>query len=130
MNITPVGSTWQRRRFQCMAWMCAMGQVLLRCTIKRRQLRELMAKLAPCRIVMETGFGAHQWARDFQTLGHEVKLMSPRFVAPYRHGGKNDGNDEEAICEAVRRPNKRFVPAKTMEPLSVLCLHRVHRGFN
>jgi transposase len=55
--------------------------------------------------------------------------MSPRFVAPYRHGGKNDGNDAEAICEAVRRPNMRFVPVKSLEQQAVLCLHRVHTGF-
>ena len=30
--------------------------------------------------------------------------MAPRFVAPYRKNGKNDGNDAEAICEAVTRP--------------------------
>jgi transposase len=38
--------------------------------------------------------------------------------------GKNDANDAEAICEAVGRPNMRFVPVKTEEAQAVLTLHR------
>ncbi len=55
--------------------------------------------------------------------------MAPRFVAPYRKNGKNDGNDAEAICEAVSRPQMRFIPIKTPEQQAVLCLHRVRQGF-
>jgi transposase len=55
-------------------------------------------------------FGAHEWARRFAQHGHTVKLMAPKFVAPYRKSGKNDSNDAEAICEAVGRPSMRFVP--------------------
>jgi hypothetical protein len=33
----------------------------------------------------------------------KVKLMSPRYVKPYRQGNKNDPNDAEASCEAVTR---------------------------
>jgi transposase len=50
-------------------------------------------------------------------MGHTVKLIAPKFVVPYRKSGKNDGNDAEAICEAVTRPNMRFVPIKTAERL-------------
>ncbi|MFO1502431.1 MAG: IS110 family transposase [Steroidobacteraceae bacterium] len=48
---------------------------------------------------------------------------------PYRRGGKNDGNDAEAICEAVSRPNMRFVPVKDLNQQSWLTLHRVRQGF-
>src|ERR1035438_9274672 len=51
---------------------------------------------------------------------NSAKLMAPKFVAPYRKGGKNDGNDAEAICEAVARPNMRFVPIKSIEQQSDL----------
>jgi transposase len=34
--------------------------------------------------------------------------------------GKNDGNDAEAICEAVGRPNMRFVPVKSAEQQAIL----------
>ena len=55
--------------------------------------------------------------------------MAAKFVAPYRKGGKNDGNDAEAICEAVSRPNMLFVPVKSMEQHALLTLHRVRLGF-
>ena len=86
-------------------------------------------QLPPCLIGMEACSGAHEWARRFATFGHSVKLMAPKFVAPYRKGGKNDGNDAEAICEAVARPNMRFVPIKSIEQQSDLTLHRVRQGF-
>jgi transposase len=72
--------------------------------------------LSHCLIGMEACSGAHHWAREFQKLGHTVRIMAPKFVAPYRMSGKrgkNDANDAAAICEAVTRPNMRFVPVKT-----------------
>ncbi|MDP1092502.1 IS110 family transposase, partial [Klebsiella pneumoniae] len=35
----------------------------------------------------------------------------------------------EAICEAVTRPNMRFVPFKTAEQQAVLALHRSRQSF-
>jgi transposase len=55
--------------------------------------------------------------------------MAPKFVAPYRKSDKNDGNDAEAVCEAVTRPNMRFVPVKSTEQQALLALHRVRQGF-
>jgi transposase len=78
---------------------------------------------------MEACAGAHEWARRFGELGHEVKLMAAKFVIPYRKNGKNDGHDAEAICEAVGRPNMRFVPVKSAEQQAVLALHRTRQGF-
>jgi transposase len=78
---------------------------------------------------MEACSGAHDWARRFTAFGHTVRLMAAKFVAPYRKSGKNDGNDAEAICEAVARPNMRFVPVKTVEQQSDLSLHRVRQGY-
>jgi hypothetical protein len=37
---------------------------------------------------------------------------------------KNDATDADAICEAVTRPNTRFVATKTPEQQSCLTLHR------
>lgn len=77
---------------------------------------------------MEACSGAHHWARHLVGLGHRVGIMAPRFVAPYRKGAKNDGNDAEAVCEAVSRPGMRFVPVKSAEQQAVLCLHRIRAG--
>jgi len=55
--------------------------------------------------------------------------MSPQFVKPYVKTNKHDMADAEAICEAVKRPNMRFVPIKTVEQQSILSIHRARQGF-
>lgn len=105
------------------------GRTVLRRTVRRDRLVETVAALPPCLIGMEACSGAHEWGRRFQQHGHAVKLMAPKFVAPYRKSDKNDGNDAEAVCEAVTRPNMRFVPVKSVEQQALLVLHRVRQGF-
>lgn len=105
------------------------GQVVLRKRLNRENLLTLMANLLPCRVGMEACGGAHHWARKFRDMGHDVRLMSPQFVKPYVKSNKNDGLDAEAICEAVARPNMRFVPIKGTEQqeTSKACTGRVPR---
>ena len=43
--------------------------------------------------------------------------------------GKNDVAVAAALCEAVRRPNMRFVPVKQEHQQLILCLHRTRNGF-
>src|SRR3970040_2376055 len=105
------------------------GRVVLRRTVRRDQLLGVVASLSPCLIGMEACSGSHEWGRRFQEHGHTVRLMAPKFVAPYRKSGKNDGNDAEAICEAVTRPNMRFVPVKSVEQQALRAMHRVRQGF-
>ena len=88
---------------------------VLRKTVSRGALLELMAQLPRCLIGMEACSGAHQLARNLQPLGHLPRIMMPKFIIPYRRNQKNDGNDAEAICEAAARPNMRFVPIKSVE---------------
>ena len=107
----------------------AAGHTVLRKTVRREKLMELIAALPPCLIGMEACGGAHQWARQFQAHGHRVGIMMARFVAAYRKNSKNDGHDAEAICEAVARPNMRFVPVKSAEQQAILSLHRVRQGY-
>ena len=105
---------------------------LLRPSVARSKLNELVAALPPCVIGIEACSGAHHWARQFQAQGHTVKLMAPKLVAPYRMSGKrgkNDAADAAAICEAVQWPNMRFVPVKSEEQQSRLMVHRARQGF-
>jgi transposase len=74
---------------------------------------------------MEARGGAHDWAREIAKLGHQVRLMSPRFVRPYVKSNKNDAKDAEAICEAVARPSMRFVAVKRQAEQDKMALHRV-----
>ena len=100
---------------------------MLRKTVSRGALLELMAQLPRCLVGMEACSGAHQLARDLQPLGHLPRIMMPKFIIPYRRNQKNDGNDAAAICEAVARPNMRFVPIKSVEQQAVLVVHRVRK---
>ena len=97
----------------------------LRKTLKRSQVMKFFAQLNLCIVGIESCGSAHHWARKLRSFGHEVRMMAPQFVAPYRKSDKNDHNDAEAICEAAGRPNMRFVPVKTEEQQAVLMVHRV-----
>jgi transposase len=100
------------------------GKVVLTRRVTRNKLLEVVANIPPCMIGMEACAGAHYWGREFEKLGHKVKLMSPKFVKPYVKTNKNDKGDAEAICEAVGRPTMRFVPIKTVEQEDIQALHR------
>ncbi|RJG04454.1 IS110 family transposase [Noviherbaspirillum sedimenti] len=100
------------------------GKTKIRKTLSRGDLLEFFAKLPPCLVGIEACGGAHYWARELGRLGHDARLMASQFVIPYRKSGKNDANDAEAICEAVGRPNMRFVPVKSEEAQAILTMHR------
>ena len=103
------------------------GYTVLRRRIARTQLRACFAQLRPCLVGIEACGSAHHWARELRALGHDVRLIAPQFVAPYRKNDKNDGSDAEAICEAVGRPHMRFVPVKEVEQQAVLTVHRARQ---
>jgi transposase len=91
----------------------AAGQVVIRRQLKRRFVLSFFEKLPPCLVGIEACASSHHWSRELQALGHTVRLMPPAYVKPYVKRQKNDTTDAEAICEAVTRPNMRFVPTKT-----------------
>ncbi len=101
------------------------GKPVLKKRLNRKQLSEFMVNLRPCLVGMEACSGANFWARQLRAQGHEVKIMAPQFVKPYRKNSKNDFNDAEAICEAVTRPNMRFVPIKETVHQDVQSIHRI-----
>ncbi len=85
------------------------GEVVIRRQLKRRQVLPFFQKLPHCLVGMEACATSHHWARELAKLGHEVRLMPPRYVKR----NKNNAADAEAICEAVQRPAMRFVPIKS-----------------
>lgn len=127
MNVTTVGIDLAKNVFSVHG-VDAHGKVVLKKTVSRGKLLECFARLPPCVVGMEACTGAHHWARRLRELGHDARIIAPRFVIPYRKNGKNDGNDAEALCEAVSRPAMRFVPVKSSEQQALLCLHRIRQG--
>jgi len=107
----------------------AEGNVILRRQLKRRYVLAFFQKLPSCLVGIEACASAHHWSRELQALGHTVRLMPPAYVKPYVKRHKNDATDAEAICEAVTRPNMRFVATKTPEQQSCLMLHRTRHLF-
>ncbi len=128
MKITTIGVDLAKDVFQ-LHGVDGRGKRILRKQLKRGQVLEYFAQLGPCLVGMEACAGSHYWARELSALGHEVKLMAPQFVKPYVKTNKTDAADAEAICEAVSRPNMRFVPVKDVEQQAVLSLHRARAGF-
>jgi transposase len=103
----------------------AEGNVVIRRQLKRRYVLTFFQKLPPCLVGIEACASSHHWSRELLALGHTVRLMPPAYVK--RH--KNDATDAEAICEAVTRPNMRFVATKTPEQQSCLTVHRTRHLF-
>ncbi len=128
MNVKTIGIDLAKAIFQIHG-VNEHGKCLFNKPFKRAQMIPFFANLPPCLIGMEACSSAHYWASKLQGLGHTVKLMAPQFVKPYVKTNKNDAADAEAICEAVSRPNMRFVPMKSSEQLAGLALHRARQGF-
>lgn len=93
----------------------AEGEVVFRKKVSRKQFLAFMQAHPRCRVAMEACATAHHWARTLMSLGHEVRLIAPKFVKPYVKNQKNDMADAEAIAEAASRPTMRFVEVKTPE---------------
>jgi len=124
MNIKRIGIDLAKQVFQ-LHGVDHQEKTVLRKQLKRHQVLGYFAQLPPCLIGMEACGSSHHWARELQKQGHTVKLMAPQFVKPYVKGNKNDANDAEAICEAVARPNMRFVAVKTIEQQDIQAVHRI-----
>jgi len=100
------------------------GRIVVRKRMGRDKLAAFMVQLPPCLVGMEACGGSNDWARKLAAMGHDVRLISPQFVKPYVKSNKNDMADAAAICEAVSRPNMRFVPIKSVEQQDIQSLHR------
>jgi transposase len=111
----------------------AAGRVLTTRALARDKFIAWCALLpAGCIVAMETSSSSHHWARKLIALGLDARIIAAQLVSPYRKqgaSGKNDANDAAAICEAASRPQMHFVPVKSIEQQSMLCVHRLREGF-
>lgn len=120
---TRIGVDLGKNYFQIHALPADGGAPLTR-KIKRSNFLAFFEGIAPCAIGMEACGSAHYWARELARRGHNVTLMPPIYVKPYVKRGKNDAVDAAACCEAMSRPDMRFVPVKSAEQQAELSLHK------
>lgn len=104
------------------------GKRIMNKNIHRGSMVTFFANLPSCVVAMEACSSCHYWARTIESLGHEVKIVHPRYVTPYRMGDKNDANDAAAICSAASRPDMRFVRMKSQNQSDMQAIHRVRDG--
>jgi len=123
MHTTIIGIDLAKTVFQLHAE-DASGKVLWTKRLRREALEPFLRKQPAALIGMEACGSSHHWGRVISAMGHEVRLMHAKYVKAYVKRGKSDVRDAEAICEAVQRPNMRFVPIKSIEQQTARALER------
>jgi transposase len=124
MEIASLGIDLGKTTFHLVA-LGERNKVLVRKKFSRAQLLAYTLKIPSALIGIEACAGSHFMGAKLREQGHEVRLIPAQFVKPYRKSNKNDFQDAEAIAEAVRKENMRFVPIKTQEQLDIQGMHRV-----
>lgn len=104
----------------------AKGKPILKKKISSREkFAEYVAKLNSCDVYMEACGSANYWGKKFESFGHKVKLINPKYVKPYIKRNKNDANDAEGIAAAAMAPSMRFCSIKIESPQDMQCVHRI-----
>ncbi|MER9174457.1 IS110 family transposase [Mesorhizobium sp. M0955] len=116
-KVTIIGVDLAKNVFQ-LHGAAADGTVVFRKKLSRLQFCRFMEGQPACVVAMEACAGSHYWAREMVQLGHQPKLIAPRYVKAFIKRQKNDAADAEAIVEAAQRPTMRFVEMKTEEQQS------------
>jgi len=105
----------------------AHGECILVKRLRRDSLLPFLATLNKCTIGIEACTGAFYWQRAFEELGFKVKIIAPQYVRPFVMSQKNDRNNAEAICTALRQPNMQFVPTKNEKQQDIQAIHRIRQ---
>jgi hypothetical protein len=105
------------------------GSVVFRKKFFRGKVLGCLPDQPICVLAMETCATAHGSGREFEKLGHDVRLCPPIYVKPFVRHQKNDAVDAEAIIEAALRPTMRLVAVKTEDRHARAMLFRTRQMF-
>jgi len=126
MTIKAIGIDLAKNVFE----LCGLdvnGEILLRRRVRRETLLRAVREIPACVIGIEACTGTFFRQRQFEALGHEVRIIAPQHVKPFRRRQQNDRNDAEAIAISVTQPRMRFVPKKSIARQDIQTLHRARR---
>jgi transposase len=123
MAVKLIGVDIAKRVFQ-LCCVDEFGETLETHRLGRERFLPFFARQGPTTVALEACATAHHWARELEALGHEVRLLPPRYVKSYVWRNKTDAADASAICAASRDPRIHGVPVKSVEQQAILTLHR------
>lgn len=127
MSHTVVGIDIAKRVFQ-LHWVDhETGEIFSR-QLKRDKFLLHFANKDTCLIGMEACGGSQHWARELIKLGHQVKLLSGKFVKSFVIGNKGDAADAKAIWIAVQQPGVKPIAIKSEQQQAILALHRMRQS--
>ncbi|SEG65902.1 IS110 family transposase [Vibrio hangzhouensis] len=93
----------------------------------KAKLKSWLLKQPPCTVVMESCATSHFWGRFCQSIGHEVILIAPKNVSPFRTNQKTDKNDAMAIAVAAKQPNVHFIAVKSVRAQSLQSVDKMRQ---
>jgi hypothetical protein len=110
-EVTIIGVDLAKNVFQ-LHGAAADGAVVFRKKLSRPQFHRFMSGHPHCVVAMEACGGAHHWAREMDRLGHEVRLVAPRYAFDCASlksfqepiGYFLCGQDQEVDCRPVAEP--------------------------
>ena len=100
-------------------------KVLSNKSMRRAALLRFLVKQSAAFVAIEACGGSHYWGRKAQSFGHQVMIIPPKQVTPYRQGHKTDGKDALAIGIASQQAELKTVGVKTLEQQSLQSDKRV-----
>ena len=99
-------------------------------SFSRQPLKNWLARQKPSLVALEACGSAHYWARQVIAMGHQVVLLPPKVVVPFRQGHKTDERDARAIAIAARQPDLKTVAVKTLEQQGLQGIERIREHWS
>ena len=106
------------------------GKIIFNEELSRKKLLDWLPRQPPSLVAMESCGGSSYWARLARSLGHEVIVIPPQQVKPFRTCQKTDSNDAIAIAVASQAPNIKPARYLTIEQQALQSIDRMRDMVN
>ena len=126
MQLNPVSVDLSKSVFQ-LSIADSAHNIKRRRRLSRPQFHKWLATSEPVHLVMEACATSNYWGRTARELGHDVKLLHPKYVTPYVRRNKTDAADADALIRADLDSELKPVPIKSEHQQAIQGLHRVRQ---